>query len=48
MKGSVGTAPLTVELAPGSFDDPAQDRTLHHELAFSAQVSAGSWDMGRQ
>jgi hypothetical protein len=38
----VGKAPLSVELAPASFDDPAKDRTLHYELVFSAQASAGN------
>jgi hypothetical protein len=38
----VGKAPLMAELAPASFDDPAQDRTLHYELASSAQASPGN------
>jgi len=33
MKGSQGKAPLTAELAPASFDGPAQDRTLSYELS---------------
>jgi len=28
----VGKAPLAAELASGSFDDPAKDKTLHYEL----------------
>ena len=38
----VGKASLSAELAPTSFDDSAQDRTLHYELAFSAQASTGN------
>ena len=38
----VGKAPLSAELAPASFDDLARDRTLHYELAFSAQASTGN------
>jgi hypothetical protein len=38
----VGKTPSSAELDRGSFDDPAQDRTLHYELGSSAQISAGN------
>ncbi len=35
----VGKKPSSTELDPASFDDPSQDRTLHYELAPSADAS---------
>jgi hypothetical protein len=39
----VGKVPSSTELDPVSFDDPAQDRTLHYELASATDASTGNW-----
>ncbi len=44
----VGKVPPSTELDPASFDDPSQDRTLHYELAPSADASRGNWHVREQ